>query len=96
MDEVSISKTAGTNDGWLFAVSAGEHSYQVGLSKAYYQKLTGGAVTPERLIEASFHFLLEREPAGSIMPEFDLPLIGKYFPEYEAELQKLLLSSNDT
>jgi len=38
--------------------------------------------TPERLIEASFEFLLEREPASSILPSFALPVIERYFPEY--------------
>jgi hypothetical protein len=37
---------------------------------------------PERLIEASFEFLLEREPASSILPSFALPVIERYFPEY--------------
>src|SRR5262245_12798386 len=30
--------------------------------------------TPERLLEASFEFLLEREPASSILPTFALPV----------------------
>lgn len=38
--------------------------------------------TPERLLEVSFEFLLEREPASSILPRFALPLIARYFPEY--------------
>jgi hypothetical protein len=35
----------------------------------------------------SFRFLLEREPNTSILPSFDLPLIGGYFPEYEQEIR---------
>ena len=38
--------------------------------------------TPERLLEASFEFLLEREPASSILSQFALPVIERYFPEY--------------
>ena len=38
--------------------------------------------TPERLLEASFKFLLEREPASSILSRFALPVIERYFPEY--------------
>ena len=34
-------------------------------------------VTPERLLEASFEFLLEREPRESIMRSFELPIIGR-------------------
>ena len=38
--------------------------------------------TAERLVEASFEFLLEREPASSILSRFALPVIERYFPEY--------------
>ena len=38
--------------------------------------------TPERLLEASFEFLLEREPATAILTSFALPVIERYFPEY--------------
>ncbi len=37
----------------------------------------------ERLVEASFAFLLEREPRESILGTFDLSAISRYFPEYE-------------
>ena len=42
--------------------------------------------TPERLLEASFEFLLEREPASSILSRFALPVIERYFPEYRREI----------
>ena len=38
--------------------------------------------SPEELLEASFRFLLEREPKESILPRFELPVIERYFPEY--------------
>jgi hypothetical protein len=38
--------------------------------------------TPEALVEASFAFLLEREPKDAILPRFELPVIERYFPEY--------------
>ena len=44
----------------------------------------------ERVVRESFEFLLEREPATSIMPEFSLDVIPNYFPEYEDELPKRL------
>jgi hypothetical protein len=37
---------------------------------------------PEDLIEASFEFLLEREPKEAILRKFELPVIERYFPEY--------------
>ncbi len=44
----------------------------------------------ERVVRASFEFLLEREPASSILPEFSLDVIGRYFPEYEDEMPRRL------
>ena len=40
----------------------------------------------EDVVRASFDFLLEREPAGNILPDFSLAIISRYFPEYAAEL----------
>lgn len=40
----------------------------------------------EHLVRESFLFLLEREPASSILPEFPLTTISRYFPEYREEL----------
>jgi hypothetical protein len=38
----------------------------------------------------SVEFLLEREPASSILSEFSLDDISRYFPEYEQELARQL------
>lgn len=46
--------------------------------------------TPEALIEASFTFLLEREPKESILARFELPVIERYFPDYPARIQMML------
>ena len=50
----------------------------------------GGQVSPERLIDASFQFLLEREPKESILRTFALPVIKRYFAEYPTEIRKRL------
>ena len=50
----------------------------------------GGESSPERLIKASFEFLLEREPKESILRSFALPVIERYFPEYPVEIRKRL------
>ncbi len=50
----------------------------------------GGSTAAERVIEASFEFLLERESKESILSRFDLPVIARYFPEYEAEIRRRL------
>jgi len=33
-------------------------------------------------VRRSFAFLLAREPRESILREFELPVIARYFPEY--------------
>ncbi len=62
--------------------------HTVTVKKADYQRLTGGAVSPEALVRESFRFLLEREPKESILRRFDLTVISRYFPEYEREIKK--------
>jgi hypothetical protein len=47
----------------------------------------------DRLVQQSFIFLLEREPASSIMPEFSLDVIPRYFPEYKETLWKRIQSA---
>ncbi len=69
-----------------------QSTHTVSLKAGYYEKLTGKQVPEETLIERSFQFLLEREPKESILREFDLPLIGRYFPDYEREIKKRLAS----
>jgi hypothetical protein len=44
----------------------------------------------ERVVQESFVFLLEREPASSIMAEFSLDVISRYFPEYKETLRERL------
>lgn len=62
----------------------------VTLKDNYYRKLTNGTVTPEKLIEKSFDFLLERESNTSILSRFELPVIARYFPEYEQIIGRYL------
>ncbi len=50
-------------------------------------RLDPPAVDPERLLRAAFAFLLEREPASSILRSFDLPVIGRYFPGWEDDVR---------
>lgn len=49
-----------------------------------------GEVKAEDVVRESFAFLLEREPSTSILPEFSLDEIGRFFPEYFQELPKRL------
>lgn len=62
-----------------------EHIVRV--DDGYYRYLTNNQMTKEELIRASFAFLLRREPPNSILPEFDLRVISRYFPDYEEEMR---------
>ncbi|MEA1965406.1 MAG: hypothetical protein U9O41_09860 [Candidatus Aerophobetes bacterium] len=62
--------------------------YIVTLDDDYWQDLTQGNVTKERLIKKSFEFLLERESKESILPKFNLRVINRYFPEFDKEIRK--------
>jgi len=64
--------------------------HSVTLTPEYWQNLTSGRVSAETLIEKSFEFLLERERNTSILRSFDLPVIQKYFPEFEGTIGKRL------
>jgi hypothetical protein len=68
----------------------GETRHQVTMSRETCERLTGGKHAPERLIEAAFRFLLDREPKESILGRFDVTIISRYFPEFERALAKYL------
>ena len=48
------------------------------------------AATPEQLLQASFEFLLAREPKEAILKRFELPVIEQYFPEYRRMIATML------
>lgn len=85
-----------TGNGWRFLVVVEEEDestsrHEVTLSRADHQRLTnGGQVGPERLVRESFAYLLEREGKESILARFDLPVISRYFPEYESAILERL------
>lgn len=79
-------------DGWQCRVrltddrGTGEHLVRV--TRADLDRLAPDAPDPEDLVRRSFEFLLEREPRTSILREFDLPVIERYFPEFEREIRR--------
>lgn len=63
--------------------------HEVSVSAEEAERFGAGAA-PERLVEESFRFLLEREPASSILRRFGLSVIADYFPEYPQEIRRRL------
>jgi hypothetical protein len=67
--------------------AGGASRHRLTLTRADLARLAA-ARAPERLVEAAFRFLLEREPKESILARFDVSVIGRYFPEFERELPR--------
>jgi hypothetical protein len=68
--------------------SGTETRHRVTLSASDYQRLTGAACRPDQCVAAAFRFLLEREPKEAILRRFDITVIARYFPEFEAQLPR--------
>jgi len=80
--EIEVAAAGGS----AFTVRAGGRSFAVTAADPTVAEL--GAPDAETLVRASFEFLLEREAPSSILPRFDLTVIGHYFPEWRAEMRR--------
>jgi len=60
-------------------------THRVRVSRAERERYGGDDVGD--LVKRSFEFLLMREPNTSILREFDLSMIERYFPEYAREIR---------
>ncbi len=92
MTRIEVAAVAG-EEGWDCAVTVrngGKTHHRVRLTRRDLARLAPGAADPVDLVQASFAFLLEREPKESILQEFDLTVIGRYFPDYEREIRHRL------
>jgi hypothetical protein len=82
----------GENEPFRFAVSVHQDGstthHDVTLTKTFCAQHP--AYDPARIVDASFRFLLDREPKESILARFDLALIARYFPEFETTLPRYL------
>lgn len=56
--------------------------HTVGVSREDLERWGGGRPV-EDLVRRSFDFLLDREPATSILGRFDLSVIQRYFPDFD-------------
>lgn len=65
-------------------------SHRVTVPEDLLDDLAVPADDGERLVSESFEFLLEREPATSIMQEFTLTAIERFFPDYREEITRRL------
>jgi hypothetical protein len=74
--------------------SASQTSHRVLVSASDYRRLTSGSCRAEQCIEAAFRFLLDREPKEAILRGFDITVISRYFPEFEAKLPQYIAAGS--
>ena len=73
-------------DDFLVKVSAAPSTeHRVTLTGAYWEQIWNSSLPKKEIVSRSFAFLLEREPNSSNMRTFDLPVIQRYFGEYEGK-----------
>jgi len=91
MDKITVVKDNALQ-GWKFTVYLSNETstkHVVSMNQEQFDALREGKhVMPEYVIEKSFEFLLEREPKESILSEFDISVISKYFPDFEEKIKK--------
>ena len=62
-------------------------THEVTLSRDEHERMAKPAESPESFLHRCFGFLLAREPKESILRSFDVRVIGRYFPEFPAEIR---------
>jgi hypothetical protein len=76
---------------WVCNVIVGDDPgathHEVTISRDLLSELRPGAEVPDDLVRESFEFMLQREPREAILRSFDLPVIGRYFPEWGEEIR---------
>ncbi|MDQ3938657.1 MAG: hypothetical protein M3253_08275 [Chloroflexota bacterium] len=89
MSSVSVDCSVG-GDGWTCRVVVSERGsqteHEVTVGRDELERLAPGAGEPTALVEASFAYLLEREPKESILRRFAISEIERYFPGYPSEI----------
>ncbi len=91
MHEISVL-AAPSASGWDcdVALRDGDHvsRHTVSLSRDELARFGRPGEAPESLVERSMRFLLERESPGSIMRQFDLTVITRFFPDYATTISR--------
>lgn len=93
MAEIEVGIETENAASWSYDVSvfdAGRvHRHAVTLSFQDYDLWSRGRVSPSRVVEAAFTFLLQNESAQEIAEKFDCSVIRRHFPAVDADLPKL-------
>lgn len=95
MNKIDV-RCAPSATGWRCAVSIDDergtstHDVTVATEEATDLAAAVDQSDVERLVYETIAFLLEREPKESILRAFDLTVVGRYFPEFDAEIRSRL------
>lgn len=95
MAHIDVQTETDSPRGWTFTVvlnsDGARYDFSVTLNWSDYDHWSHGRVAPERVVEAAFEFLLQRETADMILAKFDCAVIRRYFPEVDRELPGMLI-----
>ncbi len=84
MTDIAVEQAVGSTYRVTVTDGGSTTTHQVTVGPAEVEAL--GGATPESLIDASFRFLLDREPKESILGQFELSTIGRYFADYPEKI----------
>jgi hypothetical protein len=89
---VSIRVDALADGEWAVTIDDAGHTtrHVVTVPSGYAQAIGCSGVSDAALVRASFAFLLDREPAGSILRRFSVDVIPRFFSEYPTAIARYL------
>ena len=91
MPDIDIAAAdANTYDVTITADDGQQTSHRVWVPPAILTDLGLSEAQEPVLVRASMAYLLEREPPSSILPQFGLDEIARFFPNYPTEIGTLL------
>ena len=65
-------------------------AHKVAVPDDFLDELGLTDLDPLAVVQETFAFLLDREPASSILPNFSLDQVPRYFPDFYQELRARL------
>jgi hypothetical protein len=75
-------------DYWIVVCDSGsEKKFKVTLTDVYYNRLTGGKILKEELLENCFNYFVEEDILGNLNKKFALREVGKRFPGFEKDMK---------
>lgn len=87
MAEIVVDSLAESDDQSSFRVTVSEETgsttHEVTLSRSDYERLAREDEPADAFVRRCFEFLIAREPKESILSQFDISVIGRYFGEFE-------------